>query len=483
MRTVQSKITLTYILLALGLTGILGILLSASLERYFREMITSELKDRTELFAFVLSQQAERELNYHEFYTQLKQMSIKDKVRITVIDSTGTVVAESHLKEDEITKVENHLFRPEVQEAMTKGIGVNIRHSGTVNADMLYVAKQVSFSLLLNGKPRNVQFLRLAIPLTELQSMINHIRFLILIVSVTTVAVVIAVSIFVSRRITRPINQMAQIVKEIRAGNLDKRVEIKSKDEIGQLADVINSMVERLNQDMVQLKKLEQVRSQFLANVSHELRTPVFSIQGFIETLLDGAIDDPTVNRNFLEKARQHTIRLNNLLNDLIEISRIESGEMKMSFRYFDIENFLKQVVDEMKSEAENKAIDLRYLENRTRDVEVLGDKERLKQVMINLIDNALKYTDSGGKVDVYFEDGEDLVKVFVKDTGCGIAQEHIPRIFERFYRVDKDRSREVGGTGLGLAIVKHIVEAHKGELSVPSELKKGSKFGFTLRK
>jgi len=483
MRTVQSKITLTYILLALGLTGILGILLSASLERYFREMITSELKDRTELFAFVLSQQAERELNYHEFYTQLKQMSIKDKVRITVIDSTGTVVAESHLKEDEITKVENHLFRPEVQEAMTKGIGVNIRHSGTVNADMLYVAKQVSFSLLLNGKPRNVQFLRLAIPLTELQSMINHIRFLILIVSVTTVAVVIAVSIFVSRRITRPINQMAQIVKEIRAGNLDKRVEIKSKDEIGQLADVINSMVERLNQDMVQLKKLEQVRSQFLANVSHELRTPVFSIQGFIETLLDGAIDDPTVNRNFLEKARQHTIRLNNLLNDLIEISRIESGEMKMSFRYFDIENFLKQVVDEMKSEAENKAIDLRYLENRTRDVEVLGDKERLKQVMINLIDNALKYTDSGGKVDVYFEDGEDLVKVFVKDTGCGIAQEHIPRIFERFYRVDKDRSREVGGTGLGLAIVKHIVEAHKGELIVQSELKKGSKFGFTLRK
>jgi len=242
-------------------------------------------------------------------------------------------------------------------------------------------------------------------------------------------------------------------------------------------------MVERLNQDMVQLKKLEQVRSQFLANVSHELRTPVFSIQGFIETLLDGAIDDPTVNRNFLEKARQHTIRLNNLLNDLIEISRIESGEMKMSFRYFDIENFLKQVVDEMKSEAENKAIDLRYLENRTRDVEVLGDKERLKQVMINLIDNALKYTDSGGKVDVYFEDGEDLVKVFVKDTGCGIAQEHIPRIFERFYRVDKDRSREVGGTGLGLAIVKHIVEAHKGELIVQSELKKGSKFGFTLRK
>lgn len=242
-------------------------------------------------------------------------------------------------------------------------------------------------------------------------------------------------------------------------------------------------MMEKLKSDIQQLRKLERVRSEFLANVSHELRTPIFSIQGFIETLLDGAIDDPTVNRDFLEKARRHTIRLNNLLNDLIEISRIESGEMKMSFRYFNIEDFLKQVVDEMKSEAEKKGIDFRYLENKSRDVEALGDKERLKQVMINLVDNALKYTDNGGKVDVYFEDGENLVTVFVKDTGCGIAQEHMPRIFERFYRVDKDRSREVGGTGLGLAIVKHIIEAHKGELIVQSELKKGSTFGFTLRK
>jgi two-component system phosphate regulon sensor histidine kinase PhoR len=483
MKTIRSKIGLTYILLALGLAGILGVLSSAALERFFRDRITDELKDRTELFTVILGREAERDSSSHDLYAYIRQMSVKDKVRITVIDSTGTVLAESNLNEVEIPGMENHLSRPEVQEALLKGIGVNIRKSTTVKTEMLYVAKRVSFSLLLNGRARNVRFVRLAVPLTELQAAIDHIRFLILIVCLAALVVVVGLSIFVSRTITKPINKTARAVKEIQAGNLEMRVKVKSKDEVGQLADAINSMVERLSQDMVQLRKLEKVRSQFLANVSHELRTPVFSIQGFLETLLDGAVDDPNVSRDFLEKAHKHTIRLNNLLNDLIEISRIESGEMKMSFRYFKIENLLRQVVDEMKPEAGKKGINLRYNENNIKDVEVLGDKERLKQALINLIDNALKYTDDGGKVDVYFEDGEQFIKVLVKDTGCGISQEHLPRIFERFYRVDKDRSREVGGTGLGLAIVKHIVEAHKGELIVESEPKKGSTFGFTLKK
>ncbi len=481
MKRLQSKITLTYIVLIVLVTVGIGILSSLELENCLTNLLIDEMIRQADMAAVFLKG-AERTTQPQSLTERIVELSNAVHLRITLIDAKGKVIGDSDVRESDLPIVENHLSRPEVQTALRHGVGTDSRHSQTVGLDMMYVAKVVE-PLSSQGLVSNVKFIRLAMPLTEVQKEVNEVRFKIGLASLIVIGLVIAISLQVSRQIAKPITRIAQGVREIQSGNLDRKIEITSRDEIGQLASAFNSMMEKLKSDILQLRKLERVRSEFLANVSHELRTPIFSIQGFIETLLDGAIDDPAVNRDFLEKARQHTIRLNNLLNDLIEISRIESGDMKMSFRYFDIEDFLKQVVDEMKSEAEKKGIDLRYLENKSRDVEALGDKERLKQVMINLIDNALKYTDSGGKADVYFEDGENLVKVFVKDTGCGIAQEHIPRIFERFYRVDKDRSREVGGTGLGLAIVKHIVEAHKGELIVQSELKKGSTFGFTLRK
>jgi two-component system phosphate regulon sensor histidine kinase PhoR len=223
------------------------------------------------------------------------------------------------------------------------------------------------------------------------------------------------------------------------------------------------------------------MRSQFLANVSHELRTPIFSIQGYIETLLNGAIDDKNVNLRFLQKANQNTIALNNLLNDLIDISMIESGEMRMSFRYFKINDFINQIVKENNKVAEDKSLELKYIPA-SKDLEVFGDKEKLKQVMINLIHNAIKYTEKGS-VEVLVEEYERNVKVIVKDTGIGIPENYYDRIFERFFRVDKARSRSQGGTGLGLAIVKHIVEAHNSKIEVSSQIDKGSKFSFLLKK
>jgi two-component system phosphate regulon sensor histidine kinase PhoR len=224
-------------------------------------------------------------------------------------------------------------------------------------------------------------------------------------------------------------------------------------------------------------------RSEFLANVSHELRTPIFSIQGFLETLLDGAVDDPTVNREFLDKAHRHAGRLNALLNDLIEIARIESGEMKMSFRYFSIGEFLLGVIEEMRGQAEKRNLSLSLSPGIRPDELVYGDRDRLKQVMVNLIDNAIKYTEPGGSIVCFVSVEGDRTVVHVRDSGSGIAPEHLPRIFERFYRVDRDRSREVGGTGLGLAIVKHIVEAHGGTISVESTVGKGSTFSFSLKR
>ena len=240
-------------------------------------------------------------------------------------------------------------------------------------------------------------------------------------------------------------------------------------------------MFEKTKSDIEYLERLQKMRSQFLANVSHELRTPIFAIQGYIETLLNGALNDPKVNKHFLEKAEHHTVNLSNLLNDLIDISMIESGEMRMSYRYFDISDFIKNIVNEFSLIAEEKNIQIIFNPPNT-GLQVFGDKERLRQVFVNLIQNAIKYTDEGN-VEILLEEEKKSVNINVIDTGIGIPQEDIDRIFERFYRVDKARSKAVGGTGLGLAIVKHIIDAHSSKIIVESVFGKGSRFSFKLKK
>lgn len=285
-----------------------------------------------------------------------------------------------------------------------------------------------------------------------------------------------------SARQSKILSTIVDALQRISAGDLSVQLPRTGSVELKQISELTNQIVGNLKRDIAKFEKLERVRSEFLANVSHELRTPIFSIQGFIETLIDGAISDPKVNREFLQKALEHSERLNVLLNDLIEISRIESGEMRMSFRYFDITNFLRNVVQEILPKAEKKSLKIVQCFDSS-EVLVLGDKDRLRQVLDNLIDNSIKYTDRGGTVEVGFEEFPNSVRVFVRDNGAGIGEEHLSRIFERFYRVDKDRSRSVGGTGLGLAIVKHIIEAHNSKVEVKSELGKGSEFSFVLKK
>ncbi|MEP7235039.1 MAG: ATP-binding protein [Ignavibacteriota bacterium] len=306
--------------------------------------------------------------------------------------------------------------------------------------------------------------------------------------------VILALSIpffyFYSKRLIRPIGDLIPQAAGIARG----RLEVSNHGsegvpvELQYLAKAINEIGEKQAKDFAAMQKLERVRSEFLANVSHELRTPIFAVQGFLETLLDGAVDDPKVNRDFLERAQGQAGRLNALLNDLIDISRIESGEMRMSFRMFDIQPFLRDLVLEMQGVAEQKKIELYFTGNILphHEVMVFGDKDRIKQVMVNLIDNAIKYTAGEGSIKVELANrlpSAQEATIRVQDTGMGIGSEHLPRLFERFYRVDKDRSRNSpGGTGLGLAICKHIVEAHKGLISVESQIGIGSTFSFTLR-
>lgn len=243
----------------------------------------------------------------------------------------------------------------------------------------------------------------------------------------------------------------------------------------------IKEMFSKVKSDIAYLQKLEKMRTGFLANVSHELKTPIFAIEGYIETLLNGAINDDNVNQHFLKKANEHTIHLSNLLNDLIDISMIESGEMRMSYRYFYVKDYLESILEEFESMVESKNIELKLHPIR-KGLQLFGDKAKLKQVMTNLILNAIKYTESGS-VEVIVNEESNFGEIIVRDTGIGIPEEDLERIFERFYRVDKARSREVGGTGLGLAIVKHILDAHDTTINVKSEVGVGSEFSFKLKK
>lgn len=287
--------------------------------------------------------------------------------------------------------------------------------------------------------------------------------------------------IYLSRKRRKELGEIENIINNIRNNYYQNADEIILSEILSSLEQAIKNMFIKSKNDIEYMRKLQRIRSEFIANVSHELRTPIFAIQGYIETLLNGAINDPNVNRNFLEKAAHHTDNLNNLLNDLINISMIESGEMQMSFRYFELAPYLHSIVDEMRNLAEEKNIKLSL--NEVRDgLQVFGDKERLRQVLINLIQNAIKYTEIGS-VEISVEEEKKFVTIKVKDTGIGIPEDQLSRIFERFYRVDKARSRAVGGTGLGLSIVKHIIEAHDSKIEVRSKVGVGSEFSFKLKK
>jgi two-component system, OmpR family, phosphate regulon sensor histidine kinase PhoR len=234
--------------------------------------------------------------------------------------------------------------------------------------------------------------------------------------------------------------------------------------------------------DITELKKLEQMRKDFVANVSHELKTPVTSIKGFTETLLDGAMNNKETLEAFLSIILKESDRLQTLIQDLLDLSKIEQQGFELAIQEFDIHLLLEEVITMLNGKAEVKEIQIELISKQEK-VFIQGDVNRLKQVFINLIANAITYTPSGGFVKVILLEQREKVRVHVKDSGVGIEKEEIPRIFERFYRVDRARSRNSGGTGLGLAIVKHLVEAHRGIINVRSDVGEGSEFIIELHK
>ena len=255
-------------------------------------------------------------------------------------------------------------------------------------------------------------------------------------------------------------------------------------DSIDRASEEVAAWASDRKKEIEDLRKMEAYRREFLGNVSHELKTPIFNIQGYVLTLLDGALDDPEINRKYLLRTEQSINRMISIIEDLETISRLESGEVELNFSAFDICALAREVMEMLEMEAEQKKIRLHFARNYDIPVMVYADRDNIQQVLTNLVVNAIKYGTENGRVKISFFDMDEHILTEVTDSGIGIPREELPRVFERFFRGEKSRSRKLGGgSGLGLAIVKHIIEAHVQTINVRSTLGVGTTFAFTLEK
>lgn len=509
-------------------------------------------------------------------------------LRVTLISVDGQVLGDSHLSRDELKLVENHLDRPEIRQARESGFGISKRWSSTISKRLLYLAVPL-------GKETEIGYLRFAVPLERIERLEAGLRKIVIGALLVVLLLTMVVSSWVWFIVTKPLAELTAVARRYANGDFSRKPSLRSRDEIGELAVAISSMVDEIKSriaqvqqesarlgtvlssmfegimvtdergqillvnpsirkmlaleadpigkkpieviryitvqevvdqiletkqglvtneirinlpeervlqvngapimrdgnlegvvlvfhDITRLRLLERIRQDFVANVSHELRTPISSIKGYSETLLEGAMDDKAVLRDFIKVIHQESQRLASLIDDLLDLSKIESGRMEMEFAPCDLAAVVEACVGALRKKAEEKGIriEVRFPDDLPK---VIADQKRLSQVILNLLDNAIKYTPQGGSVTIVASEKHRLVQVDVSDTGIGIPEKDLPRIFERFYRVDKARSRELGGTGLGLAIVKHIVLAHGGDVWVRSQVGAGSTFSFTIPK
>jgi len=504
-------------------------------------------------------------------------------VRVTVITSEGRVLADS---QSDAQTMENHAGRPEIRDALAKGDGQSIRHSVTINRDLLYYAVRLTPA----GAPPVV--LRFALPLQTVDEELAGFRRRLWLASVFMLLVTGIVSLLISRSFSSRVERLQVFSLRVAEGDFRPIEADRSGDALEALASSLNTTAGRLDHtirtlteernlssailgsmvegvavvnaserllfankgfaeildldvppqsgsalvevvrqtelleavrevlngqprveaeivtgtlrqhffavtvaavsaaetsgavivlhDITDLRKLERVRRDFVANVTHEFKTPLTAIQGFAETLLGGAIDDPQNRLRFLEIILEHSRRLARLTDDLLKLSKMDADRLELEIRRLSVSQFVESCIETTQRPAAEK--DLRISVNLPPDVpDIAADRRRLAEVLQNLLDNALQYTPAGGQIMVSASADDSEVTFTVSDTGIGIPQSDQPRIFERFYRVDVARSREVGGTGLGLAIAKHLVEVHGGRLWVESEVGQGSQFHFTV--
>ena len=578
------KVLFVYLIIALLLLGSLELFLSSEVKNNYILNLRQSLVLQARLIADQIP--ATVQDNLDDFCKRFKSQT---GARVTVIDGSGKVLGDS---DESSEKMENHANRPEIRDAEISDTGSSIRFSKTIGRNLLYVAIAIN----RDGDADKV-FLRLSLPLHDVESAVNKIRIRIILASLFVLFLVMLIGLLQTRKITRSLEEIADFSKEVTKGHFQKRLFFKERDELGELGNNISNMAQemsdRLKQsdeekqkmeavlrnmsdgliltdikgkiimsneavsklfgvstgiegktlletlrkaeltefieqvqasrekisgeitlayprdmylmvtaspfysdkaqgelsgivftfhDITRLRKLEEIRKDFVANVSHEIKTPITAIKGFAETLLEGALDDREHAYKFLETIKNNSERLNSLVNDLLTLSRIELGDIKIEKTDVNLNELIDTVFTTLRGKAESKGLSL------TQQISpgitsVKADRDRLIQILLNLVDNGIKFTEKGGvtikveseTVKADNEEGKDFIRISVEDTGMGIPRKHLSRLGERFYRIDSARSRELGGTGLGLAIVKHIVKAHGWEMKIESDEGQGT--------
>jgi two-component system phosphate regulon sensor histidine kinase PhoR len=445
------------------------ILASNVAERTYHETLRRELEEKGRMLGLLAVDNLDR--------SSFQRLAHESGARLTFIDRSGLVLNDS---EGNPQAMENHAARPEFIAALHGKAGFDLRISNTIGVRFMYVAV-----------PAGEGALRLAVPLKDIKTAVNNIRKQLLAAVALAFLPAMILAAFFARYVSSKLATIIDYAGKLARGDFQARLERGGSDELGVLTGQLNdtgeklqAMFEQLQREHAELEKLERVRKDFVINVSHELRTPLASIQGYTETLLEGAIHDPEHNIRFLSIIRQNAERLGRLTADLMTLSRLELKSTKFQFASYYARDLLADSRDSMQPIAEKKNIQI-VLEPGPDKAEVFCDSEAVHQVVSNLLDNAIKYTPESGTITLGcrpFEDAPtEMMEFYVTDSGIGIPAEDLPRLFERFYRVDKARSRQMGGTGLGLAIVKHLVRAMGGEVRVESEAGRGSTFLFTL--
>jgi two-component system phosphate regulon sensor histidine kinase PhoR len=465
-----------FIFLTFVAVFVLNFFVSLKLRDDAERRITEELQSNAVLVGDILQNDIQAG-NQHAIQQKVATLANKLDLRITVIDEQGTVLGDS---EKDPAVMANHADRPEVIEAMKDGFGQSTRLSDTLDYDMKYVAVRVdSIGADTKEAPAAV---RLAVPLSEVQLEIRLMYKAVLFGAITSIVIALSIAYLVSRTITSPIRDMKETAQRIAKGDFSKKIKVKSKDELGDLARSLNTMSEELQQKIDNLKRMDRMRTDFVANVSHELKTPLTLIKGYVETLEDRAIDDKEKARKFISIIKEHAERLGNIIDDLLSLSELELSKDCIEKTDFDLKNLIDEVALGFGHALDTKKQSL-GIDVQGDGFRIKADRDRIEQLFVNLIDNAVKYTKETGRILVSLAEQRDTITVTVEDNGIGIPAEHLDRVFERFYRVDKARSRQLGGTGLGLGIAKHIVLAHNGRINMESQVNKGTKVSVTLPK
>ena len=586
--SIQYKITLIFGIIIALILSCVYLYLNNSLREDIYQRIRTNLLRETLLTKSFLEKSPVKDSRYQEIDEIADGIGKDLNLRVTIIDLDGVVIGDSELDGKQLLEVENHLYRPEVQNALKSGVGENRRFSATIKKDMFYIAS-------VYGKEKRKGIVRLAIPLLEIEIISNRLKKTLAVSFLIAFVLAIIVSFLVSLFISKPLREMAFAAKAIAKGDLSRKITAAPGGEIGDLAKAFSYMSEQIkiriqevttsktrleavllsmfegvmvidlkgtillmNQplkdflavkenpigkrplevirsieiqeitdvvlrmkqgvesreislllgqekillvhatpiiredslegavlvfhDITNLRKLEKIRQDFVANVSHELRTPITSIKGYAETLLNGALKDKKNAGDFLKIIYSDSDRLAKLINDLLDLSKIESGKLNLVLKSCEIKPLVSQIVSRLEAQAKAKSLTVN-IDVSKRVSNILSDEDAIAQILLNLIDNAIKYSSEKGKIIISAKEKGSFLQVDISDTGIGIPEKDLPRIFERFYRVDKAHSRELGGTGLGLSIVKHIVQAHNGEVFVRSVLGQGSTFSFTIPK